>query len=337
MTNRITCLLAGMLLLSTSTSSCFADVQYKETTKMTGGAAAGAMKIAGVFSKEARQASKGIEATISVKRNKMRHEDSTGEVTIYDLDARKIITLDTKRKTYAVMTFDEMRAQVEEARKKAAADRAKHKGKSKDEPQQVKIVPKITVTPGKASKKLLNYTANEIKTRIDMEMEAQDSSGQSQSGDMWVSADSFVAPVKAYDEVKRFYVRLAKELNWLPGEVLGGNSNVQIQQPMVEYRKSVTNLNGMPLQSMVSVGMGTMQAGAPPAGNSPNPISKGLGGMFGKKKKHDDADQAPAGVAGSLMDMQTDVTSISTDSLDTSLFQIPAGFMQETSKERKSK
>lgn len=29
-----------------------------------------------------------------------------------------------------------------------------------------------------------------------MEMQAQDSSGKSQSGDMWVSADSFVAQVK---------------------------------------------------------------------------------------------------------------------------------------------
>lgn len=206
---------------------------------MTGGAAAGAIKVVGVFSKNARQAGKGIETTVSVKRNKMRHEDSNGQVAIYDLEARKIIHLDMKCKTYAVMTFDEMRAQVEEAQRKAAADRAKHKGKGKDEPQQVKIVPKITIAPGKGSKKLLNYTANEVKTRVDMEMQAQDSRGKSQCGDMWVSADSFVAQVKAYEEVKRFYARLAKELNWLRGAAFGKNANVQIEQPMIEYRKSV--------------------------------------------------------------------------------------------------
>jgi hypothetical protein len=97
------------------------------------------MKFAGVFSKDARQATKGTETTISVKQNKMRHEDSNGQVSIYDLDGRKIIHLDLKRKTYSTMTFDEMRAQVEEARKKAEAEQAKHQ-KGKDA-QQVKIVP----------------------------------------------------------------------------------------------------------------------------------------------------------------------------------------------------
>lgn len=146
---------------------------------------------------------------------------------------------------------------------------------------------------------------------------------------------------KAYEEVKRFYARLANELNWLPGAAFGKNANVQIEQPMIEYRKSVNNLNGMPLQSVVSVGMGPARAGAQPAKDeqkesSGNPLTKGLGGVFGKKKKHDDAEPAPAGVAGSLIDMQTDVTSISTDALDASLFQIPAGFTEET-KEHKAK
>lgn len=56
---------------------------------------------------------------------------ANGQVAIYDLEARKIIHLDMKRKTYAVMTFDEMRAQVEEAQRKATADRASTKERAK--------------------------------------------------------------------------------------------------------------------------------------------------------------------------------------------------------------
>lgn len=327
----------ALALIFSLTSPCFADFQYSETTKMIGGAASGAMKMAGIFSKEARQAGKGMEATISVKRNKMRREESTGEVTIYDLDARKVIHLDTKHKTYSVVTFDEMRAQMEEARRKAAADRAKHKGKGNDV-QQVKIVPKIKVTQGKGSKKLLSYTASEVKTLIEMEMQAQDTSGKTQSGNTWVNADTWTAQVKGYDEVRHFYMRMAKELDWVPGAALG--SNVQISPAMVEYQKSVTNLTGMPLQSVVSVGMGAPPSGPPPAAKDEqkdsggNPIKKGLGGMFGRKK-HDDSAQAPAAASGSLMDMETDVTAVSSKPVDTSLFQVPAGFTLE--KEHKSK
>jgi len=327
--------IALALTFSLSTP-CFGDFQYRETSKMTGGAAMGAMKMAGIFSKDARQTAKGVESTISVKRNKMRHEDSTGEVTIYDLDARKVTHLDLKHKTYNTITFDEMRAQMEEARKKAEADRAKHaKGNAGNE--QVKIVPKIKVVAGAGSKKILDYTTKETKTQIVMEMQGQDSNGKQQSGNMWVSADSYHAQVKGYDEVKQFYVRLAKELNWLPGAALG--SNVQVSPVMVEYQKNATTINGMPLQTMMSVGMGTPQdahaAVAPEEEKkSGNAISKGLGGMFGKKKKPED-DQSGA-ANGSLMDMQTDVLEISVKSLGSDLFEVPSGFTLDT-KEHKGK
>ena len=320
----------ALALIFSLSAPCFADFQYTETSKMTGGAAAGAMKMAGIFSKDARQATKGMEATVSVKRNKMRRDESAGEVAIYDLDARKIIHLDLKHKTYYEVTFDEMRAQMEEARRKAAAEQAKH-GKSKGEDPQVKIIPRVKIVPGKDTKKILDYTAKEVKTRVDMEVQSQDPKYKDKSGNMWVSADSWIAPVRGYDEVKHFYMRMAKELDWVPGAALGGNA--QISPAMVEYRKSANDLNGMPLQSLVSVGMGTADAAARPAKSeekesSGNPITRGIGGVFSKKKKHDDDDQekAPAGVAGSLMDMSMEVTSISVKPIDASLFEVPAGF-----------
>ena len=71
---------------------------------------------------------------------------------------------------------------------------------------------------------------------------------------MWVNSDAYIAPVKGYEEMKKFYMKMAKELDWLPGTMFGGNS--QISQPMVgDRRKSAAILNGMPLLSFVSVGM----------------------------------------------------------------------------------
>jgi hypothetical protein len=326
--------LVSTLVFSLSTP-CFADFQYTETTKITGGAAAGAMKFVGVFSKDARQATQGTTSTISFKGNKMRREDSLGQVEIIDLDGRRITNIDTKKKTYSTMTFDEMKARMEEARKKAAAEQAK---RNKEQPSQVKITPKVTITPGTGSKKLLDYTAKETKMRVDMEMTSDDPKAKGQTANMWVDSDSYIAPVKGYDEVKHFYQRMAKELDWLPGTMMGGNA--QIAPAMVEYRKNATALNGMPLLSLVSVGM----AGQPGAQQQPshddqkssaNPMSS-IGGLFGKKKKKDDAAQddksTPSGTPGSLMDTSTEVTSVSTSAVDASLFKIPDGYKQVESK-----
>ena len=329
--------LASTLLFSLSTP-CFADFQYTETTKITGGAAAGAMKFVGVFSKDARQATQGTNVTISFKGNKMRREDSLGQIEIIDLDGRRITQIDTKKKTYSTITFDEMRARMEEARKKAAAEQAK---RNKEQPSQVKITPKVTITPGTGSKKILDYNAKETKMRVDMEMTSDDPKAKGQAANMWVDSDAYIAPVKGYDEVKHFYQRMAKELDWLPGTMMGGNA--QIAPAMVEYRKSATALSGMPLFSLVSVGMAG-QPGAPQQAShedqksSGNPITGGIGGLFGKKKKKDDAAQddqsnaKPSGAAGSLMDTTTEVTSVSTSAVDADLFKVPEGYKQVAAK-----
>jgi hypothetical protein len=335
-------------LVCSLAAPCFADFQYTETSKITGGAAAGAMKFAGVFSKDARQATQGSNATISLKGNKLRREDSLGTAEIIDLDGRRIIRIDNKKKTYSTMTFDEMRAQMEEARRKAAEQQAKHNKQQ----GQVKIVPKIKIEPGSGTRQLLNYSAKEMKVRVDMEMQSDDPKAKGQTANMWVNSDAYIAPVKGYDEVKRFYQRLAKELDWVPGAVFGANP--QVTPAMVEYRKSAASLNGMPLLSMVSVGMEGQggQAGAPPTAkddqksSGSNPITHGIGGIFGKKKKKDDATQddssgksgansssTPGSAPGnSLLDTTTEVTSVSTSVVDASLFQIPQGYKQVQAK-----
>jgi hypothetical protein len=323
----------ALTLVLPAAIACRADVQYTEQSKITGGAAAGAMKVAGVFSKDARQATQGTTVTISVKAGKMRRESSLGTAEIYDLDGRRFINLDLKHKTYSVTTFDELRKQIQEARRKAAEQQAKsHKGSD----TQVKITPKIRVTPGSGSRQILDHTTKEVKTRIDMQMEAQDAEHGSQTGNMWVNADTYFASVKAYEDVRRFHLRMAKELDWVPGEALSG-SNVRISQPMVEYRKNLDSMTGMPLLSYVSVGAGAnpgttgqSASGQPEKKDSGNVVTKSLGGMFGRKKKQDDSAQPQDGsnAGGSLMDMTTEVTSITPGPVDAGLFEIPAGFKQ---------
>jgi hypothetical protein len=65
-------------------------------------------------------------------------------------------------------------------------------------------------------------------------------------------------------------------------------------------------------------------------------MTKGLGGLFGKKKKQDDAaDQnsqnpPPPSTPGSLIEMTIEVNSYSDAPLDSSLFEVPAGYSRVT-------
>ena len=132
-----------------------------------------------------------------------------------------------------------------------------------------------------------------------------------------------------YAELKKFNLRLAKELAWLPGTAFGGS--MQISPAIVEFRKEAANLDGMPLEQVVSFGgAGSSQAGAQTNPTPSNPISRGLG-VFHKKKPEATPSPSPAAGAAttdgkSMLDMTVDVTALSTDTINASAFEIPQGY-----------
>ena len=104
----------------------FADFQYTETTQITGGSALSMMKMAATFSKAARQAGEPVTSEVLVKGNRMaRISPDTTQIT--DLDRETITTIDNTRHEYSVLTFEQMREQIQ----KAMQDAQKHQQKSK--------------------------------------------------------------------------------------------------------------------------------------------------------------------------------------------------------------
>jgi len=351
-----------------------ADFKYTESSKVTGGMMTGMMKLAGAFSK---QAGEPIVTTHYVKGNRMKTEHSTGEADVIDLDGRRVIHIDTQKRTYSVMTFEQMKAALEKTQ-----ETLKEKG--------VKMVPKFEVTPTNNTKVILGQTTREVKVKIDMQMEAQESQpqGPAQNVAVALTADMWIAPtVKGYDEVRQFQERMAKELNWAPGAAFGGDP--KMAEAMLELRRHAATLNGIPLLQLASMGMAGMPPGMGATGTSAqrektkgtqsaesvtpevtpskdetpevaaqkvvNPrdaLKKGLGGVFGgfgrKEKKQEQpapeptpqaqssarepsaAEPGPAGPggSGSMMEITTEVTAFSTDPLDSSVFDVPAGYKQ---------
>jgi hypothetical protein len=350
------CLVQITICVLVLTTFSLADFKYTQQSKVTGGALLSMTKTLGVFSKNARKMDEPQLSVTMLKGNRLRQEHADGQVEIIDLDAKRFVYIDPAAKTYSTMTFEEFKAAMQRAADRAKEEQAKSM-KGRPQAQNVKITPKLDMQKTGATKTVLNLTTHEIKMKIDMLMESTDPNAQQgpQSAAMSISSDSWVAPdVAGYSQMHDFYVKMAKELDWLPG-TMGGmmNTNAMMGPAMDEMRKNAVKMDGMPLLQYVSMGMsgtGTAQGQGstqpPPAqqtssdSGSANPrdaIAKGLGGMFGGlgKKKKQDQDQpsqtatgAPPSQPGSMMDMTVEVLSFSNASLEGSLFDIPAGYTQ---------
>ena len=350
---RTTTTVFGALVLLCAT--CRADFKYSETTKVTGGAMMGAVKFASVFSKNAKQAMAPATRTVSVKGGRMREDQSDGKIQIIDLEGKRFIDVDPQNKTYSIMTFAEMKAAMErrqqEMQEKIKEEQAKEQAKHPDQSANVKITPKFESAETGATKVVLGVPTKELKAKMEMLMESEDPKAQGQQVSTVVNSDQWIAPdVPGYSEVRNFYMKMAKELDWVPGQMKQNMANSNVQLSLAELRKNnLAHITGMPMITYVSMSMGgnAAQAGAtqqaaqqpPPQQTEDNSIPtsanaavmKSLGGMFKKKQQQQQDAQAstnPASTPGSLMDMETEITSYSSDSLDASLFEPPAGYVQ---------
>jgi hypothetical protein len=341
----------------------FADFQYSQTTKITGGALVNMTKSLGVFSKSARKIGEPQTSTVMLKNNMLRTDHSDGKIEIIDAEGKRFIYIDSVAKTYSTTTFEEFKASMQKAQERAKEEQAKEISKH-PEAANVTVTPKIDMQETGATRTILDLPTKEVKMKIDMQIQATDPKAEqnAQSMTMTVNSDSWIAPsIPGYSEMRDFYLKMAKELDWLPGTMsgmAGMNMNPQMGPAMEEFRKSAVKLQGMPLLQTMSMDMGaaglqtaqTQQPPPPPPQQTSQPqqdsmptsvgdaIGKGLGGMFGHKKKQQaqDNSQNPGTSStpsmpsdpNSLMDMQTEVTSYSSNSLDKSLFDIPAGYTQ---------
>jgi hypothetical protein len=320
--------------MTLSASALFADFSYRESTKITGGMMAGMMKVAGVFSKTAREP---MDATVAVKGNRLVHRGSN-TMSLIDLDARTITTVDLQKKQYSVLTFEEMKQAMENLAKKMKQD------------QKAEMKMRVSAEPTGKSKEISGYNAKEILMKIAMEAHDQKNN---QSGSMVVFTDLWIAEnVAGYSEIADFYKRMSEQLNWTPG---GGMfaQQPEVAKGMAEAFKEVAKMNGAPVFQKIVMGP---EGIAPPNSDAPTPaadqkqqpkpslgsaLGGALGGRFGRKKQdpqpqEQSQPQPASGSASALIEMETTYSNFA-PAADASLFEIPAGFKQVESEMKKIK
>jgi len=229
---------------------------------------------------------------------------------------------------------------------------------------------KVNVRNTAATKKVAGLDTKE--SILSMELEATDQqSGQKGSlaitNDMWLALE-----IPGYSEVRDFNERFARKMGMIFGDVF--KPSMAAMQPgsaegMAEMVKEMSKLKGVPVMQVMRMGSTANGEPLPAASEAPLPASNGpampsagdvakqsatsaiaskLGGFggFGKKKKDPAQDQpAPDQSQSSqtasptqsvLMESSTQLSSFSSALVDSSQFNVPAGYAQVAAETKSS-
>jgi hypothetical protein len=357
------CKFAVLAVTLSMPSAVFADYTYQETTQITGGSIVSMIKMAGMLSSQARKAGDPVVSTIYLKGNRLANV-SADSMEIIDLDKQTVTHVDLVKKTYTVITFQQMKDMVAKARQQMQQQPAAAAQPTSAPPadNNVQMSFDVKVRETGANKQVSGLDAKEAI--MTMTMNATDKTTQ-QTGAMAVTNDLWLVPeIPGYSQVGEFYKRMGKEMGSMTAGVGLDLSKLLAQNPgatqalsdmgkemqkikgvpVLQVMRMGTTLNGQPLPAASEAPLPPDNTPAMPSGSdiakqaAASAITSRLGalggfGGFGHKKQATPPPPAPppAGetpTTAVLMESQTAISTFSSASVDPSRLDVPAGFKQ---------
>ncbi len=318
-----------------------ADVKTQEKTLFKFEGMIGRM--AGLFGgKEARE---GVVSTIAVKGNRKAELDSnSGE--IIDLDEERIYRLDIKKKSYQVITFEELRRQMREAQKeaeKAAREQAGGKEPQEAGKPEKEMEVDFSLRESGQRKAINGHDCREVIMTVTFREKGktlEESGGLILTSNTWLTKT-----IPALKEINDFDLRYAEKL----GSTVGiGASAEQMAMIMGMYpgmkdvlgRMQVENVNldGTAVLTQVTMEgvkgaeeMAREQASAKEREREEGNVGSlgGLGGLLGRKiaRKAADKDEGPK-ARSTIFTSTTELMKVFPGVADSEM-QIPAGFKEK--------
>ena len=236
----------GVAGLALAAAPLAADFSYEQTTKITGGAMVGMMRVAGVFSKQAREP---ITHTVIVKGDRMVNL-SADTANIVDLGKETITDINFKNRTYSVITFAQMQQAMAALQEKLKSQ------KTPEGADRADLEFKASVKETGQTKVIAGLNVKEVILTLEMQARDRQSGGQ---GSMDVVADMWLTPqIPGYDEVRDFHRRMAEKMKaaWSAGGSMGGIAQSQpgMMKGMAELSKEAAKLDGVPVLQITRMG-----------------------------------------------------------------------------------
>lgn len=295
-------------------TTCLADARVEQKTQFQlGGVVGGIVKVFG--GKAARE---GLTSTTSVRgKKRLTVTDRSGELV--DLGEEKIYRIDYGRKSYEIVTFDEIRRQLEEA-KKEAAEEAGEKPK-KNEGPEYEI--DVTVKETGEKQKIAGYDTRQVITTITVREKGkklEQSGGAVLTADMWMGPKlAAMAEINAFNQ-KYFMQLYGDSLAEMQQMAVLMATTPTFAKAMKEFARKRSSFEGEAIRTNLKF----ETVAAPGAQGEEEEEGGGglVGGLLGRAMKRRQDPEAKPGRA-QLFASTSDILSVSTDAGDVGL---PAGF-----------
>ena len=292
-----------------------------------------------------RGARDGIVSTVSIKGD--RKMTVTGDTAqIVDLAEEKVYDINMKNKTYTVTTLAEMRRQMEEARKKAAAQAPRETAEpsqpapgERGEPQK-EVEVDFSLKESGQKRAINGFDAREVVMTVAVREKGKK---LEESGGLVMTSNSWLAPkIPAMNEVAQFDLRYAQKLG--ASAMLDAQQMAMVtamypgmKEAMAKLEAENVNMDGTAVLTVVrfEAVANAEQAKQQEAKSEPEPRSGGLlgglGGRLGRRiaggGNNDKPAEAGASNRATIMTMQHEVMKVTPTVSDADV-AVPAGFKQ---------
>jgi hypothetical protein len=303
-------IVAAVGLMSLASGAAYADASYEQTSQITGGTLTDTMRSLGFLSKVTKDLFAPTNSLTMVHGNQKAvvNKNST---QIIDLDKETITHLDTERKTYTVMTFDQMRQAAADMMKRMQA-LPQQAAAGRQPKTDLKTSFEVSVKNTGQSKAVNGLNAQEQVVELHMHVTTN---GAQNTITYTVTTDAWIAPdPPEVKEIQDFDARMGQKMMQgadlsafgRPGGANAGLAQIFGSQPgaaeaMAQMQKEMAKLKGMRVMEVTRMG-----------GDAPATTAS--------------ATQPANGVV--LMEMTMQKSNFSREAIPPSAFAVPSGFKQ---------
>jgi len=307
-------------LVMLTVGPALADVKTRDKTQVKFEGMLGRM-VGMVGGKAARE---GVVTTVAVKGDrKAELNDTSGRIV--DLKEEKVYELDVKKKSYEVVTFDELRRRMREAREKAEKS-ATNEGEA---PQQDKPAREMEVDfdvkETGQTRSIAGHTTKEVLMTVTVREKGR---ALEDGGGMVMTSNSWMAPAipamrELSDFERRYWKAIAPEVAGVSAEQMAAVMAMypMMKQAMERLQAEGTKLQGTPLATTTV--FEAVKSKDQAAQDSQQSSGGGLGGMLARKMMKNES--RPRATVFTLTHETLEVSStVAAEDL-----QLPAGFKEK--------
>ena len=345
---------ALVVAVTVAAAPAWADVKKEERNRVTFAGMLG--KVVNFFG--GKSAREGVVSSVAISGDRKMTTSGDNTAQIVDLREEKVYDIDTRRKTYKVTTFEEIRRQMREAEAKAREAAARESAEPSSQPQQK---PEQSKEPAKEmeidfdikntgqTKTISGFDTRQVVATITVREKGkklEDSGGLVMTVDTWLTKQVDLKEIADFE--RRYWEKLA-------GPMLAGVDPQQMQQmasAVAMYpglkeafaRLSKEDFGGTAIQTTTSVDAvksaedlkkeaANASSGSSASKNEPPPTSIGgaLGGFMRRRQQQQEEKAAASPNADpsrvNIMTMNNEVLKIAKD-VTAADVALPAGFKE---------